>query len=129
MRILIDTHVFLWLLCDPDRLSINWRSLIEEPSNELYLSIGSLWEIAIKASLKKLSLPIPFRILAEEYVESLGIDMLPITLPHLALVESLPRHHADPFDRLLIAQAVVEQLSVMSVDSRFGNYPVTLVQK
>lgn len=127
MRILLDTHVFLWLLSDPDRISLNWTKLIEDPSNDLYLSIASLWEIAIKSSLQKLRLAVTFSELATEYVPEMEIEILPIAIEHLAVVEKLPRHHGDPFDRLIIAQGIVEKLSVMTLDPKLASYEVAMV--
>ncbi len=129
MRILLDTHVFLWLLSDPDRISRHWTNLIEEPANDLYLSLGSLWEIAIKSSLKKLRLPVTFNELAVEYVRKMDIDILPITIDHLAVVEKLPRHHGDPFDRLIVAQGIVEKLAVMTLDPKLEAYDVGFVSR
>ena len=82
--------------------------------------------ILTNRSLRKLSLPVPFSAVAREYVDNLGVQVLPIGIAHLAIVENLPRHHADPFDRLLIAQSMVEGLTVMTSDSKFNAYSITL---
>ncbi len=107
MRLLLDTHTFLWFISDDPSLSSNAKSLLES-DNDLFLSTASLWEIAIKFSLGKLSLPNKFEIFVSEQLRANAIDILQIDLKHLAVISNLPFHHKDPFDRLLIAQANVE---------------------
>jgi PIN domain nuclease of toxin-antitoxin system len=125
MRILLDTHCWLWLQVSPERLTAQVRDLLADPGNELYLSAASAWEIAVKWSLGKLPLPAP----PSEYVPSRldrqGVAGLPVELRHALQVASLPRHHRDPFDRLLIAQAQIENLHLLTADRTFASYERT----
>jgi PIN domain nuclease of toxin-antitoxin system len=125
VNLLLDTHAFLWFAGGCDELSATARRLIEEPANQPFLSAASLWEIAIKLSLGKLRLARPFEDLIPEQMSVNGILFLGIAIEHLAPVVSLPFHHRDPFDRLLIAQAMVEQMPLVSADPSFDPYPVT----
>lgn len=123
MAILIDTHTFLWFINDDSNLSNSARNLVEsEPC--VFLSIASLWEMSIKLSTGKLSLPKQFRLFITEQLSRNQITILPIQVIHLEAVSSLPLHHRDPFDRLLIAQAIVEQISIVSADKMFDQYDV-----
>jgi len=124
MNLLLDTHAFLWFIKNDASLSLRARGLIEETENKRLLSIVSLWEIAIKASLGKIVLKLPFDALMPRQLQENDIDLLPIALPHLGLVERLPFHHRDPFDRLIIAQSLVENLPLVSIDSQFDKYGV-----
>jgi len=123
MKLLLDTHTFLWFIADNPRLSGKARELLEE-DNELLLSTASLWEVAIKFSLGKLTLAAPYKKFMAEQLENNSITMLSITMGHLDAVASLPFHHRDPFDRLLIAQAIVEAIPIVSVDLAFDAYPI-----
>lgn len=127
MRLLLDTHTFLWLAEAPDKLSPTVRGLILDPDTVLILSVISLWEILIKSALGKLSLRLPLRRLLTEQQNTNGLHILPVTLDHVLALDGLPLHHKDPFDRLLIAQATVEGLTLASVDHVFSHYPVALV--
>lgn len=122
MRVLLDTHSFLWFISGSPNLSATARSLIEDSSNQPYLSVASLWEIAIKVSIGKLSLGQPFEVLIPQQLTRNGIDLLGIEISHAAVVSKLPFHHRDPFDRLLIAQAMVEQMPIVGADSAFDAY-------
>lgn len=124
MRLLIDTHIFIWYISDSPKLSTTARSLIDDENNEILLSIASLWEMAIKYSLGKLSLAMPFDELIPQQLNINAIALLNIEFNHLAVVSTLPFHHRDPFDRLLIAQSVVEGLLLVSADSAFDAYPI-----
>ncbi|MDX2029303.1 MAG: type II toxin-antitoxin system VapC family toxin [Blastocatellia bacterium] len=127
MRILIDTHCWLWSLTAPERLSARAQEIFADPENTIYLSAASSWEMAIKYQLGKLPLPeapetyVPGRMLAQ------GIEALPIEHAHTLRVAELPAHHHDPFDRLLIAQAQIESLSLLTADPMFRKYKVDLV--
>src|SRR5207244_12653755 len=101
MRLLLDTHSFLWFISGDSKLSPSARAAIEEPTNEVMFSPASAWEMAIKMSLGKLTLTEPFEVLVPREVRRNGFRLLPIELPHVAVVASLPFHHRDPFDRLL----------------------------
>ena len=124
MRLLLDTHTFLWFFVGDDSLSQTARTLIEDESNEKFFSIASLWEIAIKVSIGKLTLSAPFDDIFPDQFANNGIDVLSITPAHISAVTTLPFHHRDPFDRLLIAQAATEQMELVSTDSAFDDYPV-----
>ena len=127
MRVLIDTHALLWFLNNSPRLSRRARSLIIEPRNEVLVSVGSLWKVVIKASLGRLELEEPFEELIPAQLDAERIEVLPIELRHLAALGGLPFHHRDPFDRLIIAQAVAEGIPVVSRDREFDPYPVEVL--
>lgn len=124
MKILLDTHSFLWFISGSSHLSLTARQMIEEATNQPFLSIASLWEMAIKLSLGKLGLGQPFASLVPQQMLTNGIELLNINVDHVAAVVDLPFHHRDPFDRLLVAQAMVEQLPILSADSAFDAYAV-----
>ena len=123
MRLLLDTHAFLWFIDDNPRLSSSAKTLLES-DNDLLLSTVSLWEIAIKFSLGKLGLPEPFDPFVRQQLGVNAIDVLQVEVSHLGAVSTLPFHHCDPFDRLLVAQATVEQLSIVSADAAFDKYSI-----
>ncbi len=123
MKLLLDTHAFLWFIDDNPRLSPRAKALLESDA-DLLLSAGSLWEISIKVNVGKLTLAQPFDIFVPRQLADNDIEILPISLAHLGIVSTLPLHHRDPFDRLLIAQARVEQLSIVSADTAFDAYSV-----
>jgi PIN domain nuclease of toxin-antitoxin system len=124
MRILLDTHAFLWFIGGDVHLSAPARGLIEDETNDVLLSVASLWEMAIKVSLGKLNLGAPFETMIPEQLASNAIDVLPITFAHTARIVMLPFHHRDPFDRLLIAQSLVERLPLVSNEALFDAYGV-----
>ncbi|MEM1115045.1 MAG: type II toxin-antitoxin system VapC family toxin [Bacteroidota bacterium] len=127
MRVLLDTHTFLWFIGGDARLSGYARSLITDPATTRLLSVASLWAMSIKVRLGRLRLGFAFPELVERQVRGNGIDLLPIRPAHLDEVARLPLHHRDPFDRLVIAQAVVEGMPVVSRDGEFGPYPATVL--
>jgi len=124
VKLLLDTHTFLWFIDGSPQPSTAARTLIEEADNEVFLSVGSLWEMAIKVSLGKLSLGQPFERLMPAQLSLNSIELLNITISHTAKVITLPFHHRDPFDRLLIAQALVEDIPLVGVDTVFDAYGV-----
>lgn len=124
MKLLLDTHAFLWFIMGSPNLSADARALIEDAANENLFSVAGLWEIAIKVSIGKLSLASPFDVLIPRQLGLNGIELLNISTDHAAVVATLPFHHRDPFDRLLIAQAMVEGVPIVSVDTAFDAYPV-----
>jgi len=124
MRLLLDTHAFLWFVLGDDRCSVTARSLIEDEANEKWLSPASHWELAIKISLGKYHLPSSFREFINRAVYGNGFLVLPIEPSHTALLTNLPFHHRDPFDRLIIAQAMAEEMDVISKDGALDTYPV-----
>jgi PIN domain nuclease of toxin-antitoxin system len=126
MKLLLDTQAFLWFLLDDERLSAHAKTSIEQ-TEVLYLSPASHWEIAIKIALGKYSLPESFaQFMARELVSN-NITILPIEISHTAHLTDLPFHHRDPFDRLIIAQSLAEQLPVVSVDVQFDAYGIKRV--
>jgi PIN domain nuclease of toxin-antitoxin system len=127
MRLLLDTQAFLWWIADDRRLSRRARSAIANRSNECSVSLASCWEISIKVSLGKLTLDSPVDRFIPEQLDANGFGALPIDFNHVARVARLPFHHRDPFDRLLVAQALVEDLAVVSVDRVFVRYGVRRV--
>ncbi|HEV7517108.1 MAG TPA: type II toxin-antitoxin system VapC family toxin [Thermoanaerobaculia bacterium] len=127
MRFLLDTHIFLWFIGGSERLRDPARTLLVDPENEALLSVASLWEIAIKVNLGKLTLERPFEELIPEQLSVAEIDRLPIRMEHLATLSKLSLYHRDPFDRLIIAQAIAEGVPVLSSDPEFRKYPVQVI--
>ena len=125
MKLLLDTHSFLWFISGHSELSHDARQLIENPANQRFMSLASIWEMAIKVSIGKLTLAQPFGILIPQQMEINGIELLEIKMEHLAKIVDLPLHHRDPFDRLIIAQAMIEDISIVGTDSTFDAYPIT----
>jgi PIN domain nuclease of toxin-antitoxin system len=125
MKLLLDTHAFLWFIGGDDRLSPSARALIEDTNNVVYLSVASLWEMAIKISLGRLQLAQPFETFIPHQLSLNRIGLLGVTISHAAKVATLPFHHRDPFDRLLVAQAQIEQMLLVSGDAAFDAYSVT----
>ncbi|ANJ28110.1 type II toxin-antitoxin system VapC family toxin [Agromyces aureus] len=123
MRVLLDSHVLLWWLADDDRLIRAHRDLITDVSNDVLVSAITTAEIAIKASLGKLDVPDDF----EEVISAGGFERLPFTAEHASVLRRLPWHHRDPFDRMLVAQAVVEGIPLLSVDTRMRDYEVAVI--
>ncbi|NJM19867.1 MAG: type II toxin-antitoxin system VapC family toxin [Richelia sp. RM2_1_2] len=126
MRFLIDTHTFLWFIHDSPKLSANAKNLLES-DNDLWVSIVSLWEIAIKVNISKLTLPNNYENFIPEQLTVNDIEILPIKMAHLAIYTTLPLHHRDPYDRLLIAQAMTEKVSIISADVAFDSYSVSRI--
>jgi PIN domain nuclease of toxin-antitoxin system len=127
MNILLDTHAFLWFVNDDPQLSDPAKRLIEDESSQPFLSAASLWEIAIKISLGKLNLKQPYEIFIPQQLTMNGIGILNITMEHTAAVATLPFHHRDPFDRLLVVQSKIENMPLVSVDSILDMYGITRV--
>ena len=125
MTLLLDTHSFLWFCQDDPSLSPAAKTLIEDPGNRKLVSMASCWEIAIKAGLGKLTLGEPSGTYIPNALSRTGFDLLAISLTHATAVESLPQHHKDPFDRLLICQAQAEGIPIVSADSHFDAYGIT----
>lgn len=121
MTFLLDTHAFLWFINDDTRLSPTALNLLESDVDLLF-SMASLWEIAIKVSLKKLTLPLPFRSFVEEHLTANEIELLPLQPAHLEQLIELPFYHRDPFDRLIVAQTLAEGLELVSGDMAFDLY-------
>ena len=127
MRLLLDTHAFIWLDNASTRLTQRVRSAIEDADNSLLLSMVSVWEIQIKVQLGRLNIPNGVANLIQRQQESNGVELLPITIPHVLALGELSFHHGDPFDRLLISQARVEDIILVTKDDNISKYPVDLL--
>jgi PIN domain nuclease of toxin-antitoxin system len=125
MRVLIDTHVLLWGLTEESRLSQRVRSLL--PTADLWFSVASIWEIITKVQVGKLTLPSPVGSFLTEKLVSNGVSVLPVTLDHVLQIEGMELHHRDPFDRILIAQSLEENLPLVTADPVFEKYPVRII--
>jgi PIN domain nuclease of toxin-antitoxin system len=124
MNYLIDTHTLLWITADDLKLSENAKKIYLNDENEIFLSMASIWELAIKSSIKKISFDTTIEDYIEKHVRNNNIKILDIGLSHIIRVETLPFHHRDPFDRLIIAQAIEENLPIISKDSFFDKYEI-----
>lgn len=122
MRLLLDTHTLIWALAEPERLSLRARTAIASSANDAFVSMASAWELAILEGLARVRLGVPLAVVFTARLAALRIRLLPIQLQHLAALAALPHHHRDPFDRLLVATAVAERLTLVSADSRLGEY-------
>ncbi|SKB01125.1 PIN domain nuclease, a component of toxin-antitoxin system (PIN domain) [Prosthecobacter debontii] len=127
MKLLLDTHALIWFLEDHAHLSDVARVAISHPENQSFVSDATAWEVGIKHSLGKLDLPVPYEDLFPSRLQTLGFQILPIRHAHLHEAARLPWHHRDPFDRLLIAQARVESLVLVSRDTHFPAYGVPIL--
>jgi PIN domain nuclease of toxin-antitoxin system len=128
MRVLIDTQIFLWYFLEPKRIPLKVKEFLEDSFvNEIYLSHVSAWEIAVKYGIKKLEIPdVPERYVPDRVKEA-GFLHLPIKLEHVTQVHSLPPVHKDPFDRLLVSQARVEGLTILTGDPHFAKYSINVL--
>lgn len=126
MRLLIDTHILIWFLEGNNSLLNSHQQIIANSSNEILLSIASLWEIAIKISIGKLTLSRPLKDVIKQ-IDSENIEILPISPEHTLQVSTMPFHHRDPFDRIIIAQCQVENLPIISNDKNFSDYSIKLL--
>ena len=124
MRLLLDTHAFLWFILDDPQLSPTAKAMIEDPNNEVEISPASYWEIAIKIALRKYTLPQPYQQFMESQITTNDFRILHIEPRHTALLTDMSKHHKDPFDRLLIAQAIAEDISLVSRDDILDRYGV-----
>ncbi len=127
MKLLLDTHALIWFLENDPELSAAAREVIEEPANQRWVSMASGWEIAIKAQIGKLRLPLAFEGLFPGALEARGFSILPIQAGHLHRYHALPLHHRDPFDRLLVAQALADGFTVVGNDAAFDAYGMTRI--
>jgi len=126
-KLLLDSHVFLWMHGEPERLSMVARELLSEPGTELFLSVVVPWELGIKVARKRLALPEELETFFASRARAARMTILPITLRHAVDAAGLPRHHADPFDRMLIAQARSERLTLVSADAELARYDVAFM--
>ena len=127
MNLLIDTHTFLWFIAGSEKLSNQAKNLIEDETNQVYLSVASLWELANKVSLGKLSFSEPFEDFIPEQLNNNSIELLGIDTRHASKVASLPFHHRDPFDRLLVAQALSNEIPMISADEMLDLYGINRI--
>ena len=127
MRLLLDSHVFLWWLQDSRRLSREARRVIESPTSDVMVSAASVWEIAIKVAIGKLKWSDAPGLDIDTSIVACGFTELPVTARHAAAVRRLPAHHGDPFDRLLVSQALADDLRIVTADQVFGRYGVPTV--
>ena len=128
MKLLLDTHIFIWWADHPEKLSPAALSALEDEANELLLSVASVWEMQIKIRLGRLKLSLPLKELIGSQQETNDLKILPVALTHVLALDALPFHHKDPFDRLLIAQSIEEDATLVSADSQFSAYLVKLLK-
>ncbi|MEA5510619.1 type II toxin-antitoxin system VapC family toxin [Crocosphaera sp. UHCC 0190] len=127
MKLLLDTHTFLWFIDGSSNLSQTARQLIENKDNQRFVSIASLWEIAIKVSIGKLKLGVSLPDLVKQQVYDNDIELLAISPEHLDILRKLDFHHKDPFDRLIISQSIVEKMTIITKDTAFISYSVQIL--
>ena len=125
MRLLLDTHALIWAVDQPDRLGSRARPALEDAANEVVISAATIWEIAIKTGLGKLTLSVPYREWMDRAIADLRSTILPITVEFADVQARLPSHHRDPFDRMLIAQAMAEKMPLVANEDRFDQYGVS----
>ena len=128
MKLLLDTHIFIWWADQPEKLSPAVLSALKDEANELLLSVASVWEMQIKIQLGKLKLSLPLKELVKTQQETNELTVSPVALTHVLALDVLPFHHKDPFDRLLIAQSTAEGLTIVTADSKFSAYSVKLLK-
>lgn len=127
MKCLLDTHTFLWLVEGNPRLSAAARGALANPANELFFSVASVWELAIKTGNKKLTLIDPLDVYVSKWTATYQLALLPVDAPHALAVARLPAHHNDPFDRVMIATAQVEGMTLLTADAKFAPYSVPIL--
>ncbi|NJK75756.1 MAG: type II toxin-antitoxin system VapC family toxin [Oscillatoriales cyanobacterium RU_3_3] len=127
MRLLLDTHAFIWYTTDSLRLSTTARALIDNGDNDILLSAASVWEMAIKHSIGRLNFSRPFMEFIKQQLAINRIEILEISFDHIEVVASLPLHHRDPFDRMIISQSMAEQMPILSVDVIFDAYSIARI--
>ena len=124
MKYLIDTHTLLWSVGNNPKLSKKAKNHYLNPNNDIFLSIASIWELSIKIGLQKLNLKLPLKEFVNIHILGNNIQILDIKLNHLYVIEKLPLHHRDPFDRLIVSQAIEENLPIIGMDEVFDNYEI-----
>lgn len=127
MKLLLDTHAFIWWSSEAAKLSPRARACCEDDNNRLILSVASVWEIQIKVQAGKLQLKAPLRTLIGRQQQNNDLQILPVAIEHVFALDALSLHHKDPFDRILIAQANIDELFIISKDEIFSSYPVKLI--
>ena len=129
MRVLLDTHTFIWWDADKKsgRLSPKAFDFLSDSSNTLVISLATIWEIQIKVQLGKLKLAAPLSEILRQQQQANGVELLPVNVVHILALEALPHHHRDPFDRILVAQAKIENMLLVSKDSVFAQYSIPVL--
>lgn len=127
MKLLLDTHTFIWWDSEPAKLSPQVLAFCQDRQNVVLLSVVSIWEMQLKLQLGKLRLALPLKEIIDTQRQTNSIEILPVTLAHVLALENLPAHHKDPFDRLLVAQAIVEEAVLASRDSNIARYAVQVI--
>lgn len=127
MKVLLDTHTFIWLDTLPEKLSKMAMDICQNVDNQLYLSIASVWEMQIKIQLGKLNLRVPLADMLKVQQQENGLNILNITVEHIYQLQNLPFFHNDPFDRLIIAQSSLENMTLVSADGKFKNYDISVL--
>ena len=125
MRLLLDTHTLFWSAEEPSKVSATAMAALQDPANDLLLSAATIWELAIKIGQRKITLSMPYRQWMETAIADLDLEILPVTVEYAERQSVLPAHHKDPFDRLMIAQALVDGIRIVSVDAGLDPYGVT----
>ncbi len=127
MKLLLDTHAFIWINEESTQLSNRVKDLYRSREHDVYLSVASAWEMQIKFQLGKLDLAMPIEALVSKNIRENDVYLLPIDLSHIAQLEKLPPHHKDPFDRMIIAQAMLDDFTIVSIDGAFADYDVSVI--
>jgi PIN domain nuclease of toxin-antitoxin system len=127
VKILVDAHALIWAVDDPSKLGLQAARVLQDGTNDLFLGAGTIWEISIKVSLAKLSLSLPYQQWMNRAITDLGIRIVPITVAYANAQANLPMHHRDPFDRLMVAQAIVERFALISTDSLLDQYGINRI--
>jgi PIN domain nuclease of toxin-antitoxin system len=127
MNLLLDTHIFIWSIVALKKLSAKAQIALRDKNNLLFLSVASVWEMQLKVQTRKLALPVTLPKAIEEQERINGLQILPITLRHVYELENLPFHHKDPFDRILISQAIVENFTLVTTDAKFTAYSIKIL--
>ncbi len=127
MNLLLDSHIFIWWREEPAKLSPKAFSEISDANNNIFISVVTIWELQIKIALNRLTIKGGLENAVKDEQQNNGFQILPVNLSHALNIENLPPHHSDPFDRLLISQAIVENMTLVSADKEFGKYQVNLL--
>ena len=127
MKLLLDSHTFKWWRDEPNKLSPTAFAEISNPNNDVFLSVVTAWELQIKIALNKFTIKDGLQKAIKDEQQNNGFQILPVNLSHALYLENLPLHHKDPFDRLLISQAIVENMTLVSADANFGDYQLNLL--
>lgn len=127
MRLLLDTHVFIWMMIDDTRLSATAKTALADPANQLWLSAASVWEMSIKVGIGKLTLADPLPSFVSDGLVKARASELPVTIRHALRVATFPLHHTDPFDRIIAAQALDESMSLVTADAKLAPYGVSII--